>query len=147
MNEPIPCDKILEVNIYEYNPQQLSEKFLPVEENVWYFFTPRDRKFQNCARVNRVVGTGNWKATSRDKPVRYNGEIVGSKKVLVFYDGGKSKTNWIMYEYTIKEYNLKRKNTNNMRSTLPDHLDSGLYYNHTDYNMSPLTPRQQMKRL
>ncbi|KAL3841250.1 hypothetical protein ACJIZ3_025841 [Penstemon smallii] len=115
MNEPIPYNKILEVNIYEYNPQQLSEKFPPIEENVWYFFTPRDRKFQNCARVNRVAGTGNWKATAKDKPVRYNGEIVGSKKVLVFYEGGKSKTNWIMYEYTIKEHNLKRKNTNNMR--------------------------------
>ncbi|KAL3841243.1 hypothetical protein ACJIZ3_025834 [Penstemon smallii] len=113
MNEPIPYDKILEVNIYEYNPQQLSEKFPPVEENVWYFFTPRDRKFQNCARVNRVAGTGNWKATAKDKPVRYNGEIVGSKKVLVFYEDGKSKTNWIMYEYTIKKHNPKRNNTNN----------------------------------
>ncbi|KAK4481706.1 hypothetical protein RD792_012615 [Penstemon davidsonii] len=81
MNEPIPYNIIPEVNIYEYNPQQLSEKFPPVEENVWYFFTPRDRKFQNCARVNRVAGTGNWKATAKDKPVRYNGEIVGSKKM------------------------------------------------------------------
>ncbi|KAK4486019.1 hypothetical protein RD792_008681 [Penstemon davidsonii] len=114
MNEPIPCNKIPEVNIYKYNPQQLSEKFPPLEENIWYFFTPRDRKFQSSVRVNRVACTGNWKATAKDKPVCYNGEIVGSKKVLVFYEG-KSKTNWIMYEYTVKENNLKRKNTNNMR--------------------------------
>ncbi|KAK4487411.1 hypothetical protein RD792_005957, partial [Penstemon davidsonii] len=88
--------------------------FPPLEENIMYFFTPRDRKYQSSNRVNRVVGTGNWKATAKDKPVCYNGEVVGSKKVLVFYEG-KSKTNWIMYEYALKEHNPKRKSTNNMR--------------------------------
>ncbi|KAL3834319.1 hypothetical protein ACJIZ3_009055 [Penstemon smallii] len=113
MNEPIPYSKIPEVNIYQYNPQQLSEKF-PLEENILYFFTPRDRKFQRSNRVNRVAGNGNWKATAKDKSVCYNGEVVGFKKVLVFYEGN-SKTNWIMYEYALKEHNPKRKSTNNMR--------------------------------
>ncbi|KAL3834324.1 hypothetical protein ACJIZ3_009060 [Penstemon smallii] len=114
MNEPIPYSKISEVNIYQYNPQQLSEKFPPLEENILYFFTPRDRKFQRSNRVNRVAGNGNWKATAKDKSVCYNGEVVGFKKVLVFYEGN-SKTNWIMYEYALKEHNPKRNSTNNMR--------------------------------
>ncbi|KAL3834321.1 hypothetical protein ACJIZ3_009057 [Penstemon smallii] len=106
MNEPIPYSKIPEVNIYQYNPQQLSEIFPPLEENILYFFTPRDRKFQRS--------NGNWKATAKDKSVCYNGEVVGFKKVLVFYEGN-SKTNWIMYEYALKEHNPKRNSTNNMR--------------------------------
>lgn len=72
---------------------------------MWYFFTPRNQKHQNGGRPSRLTGDGYWKATSGEKKVRYNGEIIGFKQVLVFYQGkhGKAeKTNWIMHEYKVK---------------------------------------------
>ena len=75
-------------------------------EQEWYFFSPRDRKYQNGARPNRAATSGYWKATGTDKPVlTANGnQKVGVKKALVFY-GGKPprgiKTSWIMHEYRL----------------------------------------------
>lgn len=70
----------------------------------WYFFTPRDRKYPNGSRPNRAAGSGYWKATGADKPIRPTGSTkdVAIKKVLVFYTGKAPKgvkTNWIMHEY------------------------------------------------
>lgn len=71
----------------------------------WYFFTPRDRKYPNGSRPNRVTRNGYWKATGADKPIKSKSDskvTVGIKKALVFYAGKGTKgikTNWIMHEY------------------------------------------------
>ena len=75
-------------------------------EKEWYFFSPRDRKYPNGSRPNRVAGSGYWKATGTDKVITTNGRRVGIKKALVFYVGKApkgNKTNWIMHEYRLSD--------------------------------------------
>ncbi|CAL0310138.1 unnamed protein product [Lupinus luteus] len=67
-------------------------------------FSPRDRKYPNGCRPNRVAGSGYWKATGIDKTITTGGTKVGIKKSLVFYVGKApkgTKTNWIMHEYRL----------------------------------------------
>ncbi|KAL3829570.1 hypothetical protein ACJIZ3_018372 [Penstemon smallii] len=117
-NEPIPYNKIHEVDLYKHDPQELSEIFSHPGEKKWYFFTPRERKYLNGSRPNRAAGSGYWKATGADKAIHHNGELVGSKKSLVFYEGrppkGK-KTNWLMQEYRVHQPNLQRNRDHDMR--------------------------------
>ncbi|KAM7505462.1 hypothetical protein LguiB_004366 [Lonicera macranthoides] len=76
-------------------------------DNAWYFFTKRDKKSAKASRPNRII-TGNngyWKTTGPDVPVKDgNGKLVGYKRPLVYYEGGKGKiakkTDWLMKEYT-----------------------------------------------
>ena len=71
-------------------------------EEEWYLFTPRDRKYPNGVRPNRMAGSGYWKATGTDKPILSSGDgkILGVKKALVFHKGRPprgTKTDWIMH--------------------------------------------------
>ncbi|KAK1550109.1 hypothetical protein Q3G72_013859 [Acer saccharum] len=104
LNLYLPPNVILEVELYRFNPDQLAELFKPQEENTWYFFTPRDRKYRNGDRPNRAAGDGYWKATGADKAVMHGKSKVGFRKALVFYKGKApkgSKTDWIMHEYRL----------------------------------------------
>ncbi|KAK4492388.1 hypothetical protein RD792_003193 [Penstemon davidsonii] len=118
MNEPIPYSNIREINLYKYNPQELTENFPHYGENEWLFFSPRDRKYRNGNRPNRAAGSGYWKATGADKAVHHMNAVVGTKKSLVFYQGKPpkgDKTNWIMHEYRVQGPNHKRENTHDMK--------------------------------
>lgn len=80
-------------------------KYKCIEKSEWYFFTPRERKYKKGSRPNRAAGSGYWKATGVDIPIKSNGETVGFKKSLVFYRGkppNGGKSNWIVNEYRIK---------------------------------------------
>lgn len=75
-------------------------------EKEWYFYCPRDRKYRNSARPNRVTGAGFWKATGTDRPVYSSdgSKCIGLKKSLVFYRGRAargSKTDWMMHEFRL----------------------------------------------
>ncbi|XXG46159.1 hypothetical protein AAC387_Pa02g1074 [Persea americana] len=104
-NTPLPWNHIKDVNLYDYNPEELAAKY-ECSDREWFFFTPRDRKYKNGSRPNRAAGRGYWKATGADKPINSDCKTVGFRKALVFYIGkppkGK-KTNWIMYEFRVKE--------------------------------------------
>ncbi|CAL1391085.1 unnamed protein product [Linum trigynum] len=117
LGQPVPLNKIVEVNLYKYNPEELAEKYRNCGENEWYFFTPRDRKYKHGKRPNRAAGDGYWKATGADKPVRKaSGAKVGYKKALVFYRGKPPrgiKTNWIMHEYRVEEQPAPRPRADN----------------------------------
>ncbi|KAL5995037.1 hypothetical protein ACLOJK_025095 [Asimina triloba] len=107
MHQHLPVPIIAEVDLYKYDPWQLPEKAL-FGQKEWYFFTPRDRKYPNGSRPNRAAGTGYWKATGADKPIRpaVSSKHVGIKKALVFYAGKAPKgikTNWIMHEYRLTD--------------------------------------------
>ncbi|KAJ0238533.1 NAC domain-containing protein 55 [Hirschfeldia incana] len=96
---------IAEIDLYKFDPWVLPSKAL-FGEKEWYFFSPRDRKYPNGSRPNRVAGSGYWKATGTDKVVLTNGRRAGIKKALVFYVGKApkgTKTNWIMHEYRLFE--------------------------------------------
>lgn len=77
-------------------------------EREWLFFCPRDRKYPNGARPNRVTASGYWKATGTDRQVRrsFDSRCIGLKKTLVFYTGKAPrgrKTDWIMNEYRLPQ--------------------------------------------
>ena len=97
----------------------LAEKAL-FGEKEWYFFTPRDKKYPNCSRPNRVARPGYWKVTGAYKPITAKGsnKRVGIKKALVFYVGKApkgNKTNWIMHEYRLADVNRSAKKKGSLR--------------------------------
>nr|GMD73714.1 NAC transcription factor 29-like [Ipomoea batatas] len=103
-NQPLPPNKIHEVNLYKFSPWELSDMFETIGEKYWYFFT--NRKYKNGQRSNRAAGSGFWKATGADKSIMNKQKVlVGSRKALVFYEGKPPKgvkTSWIMYEYRVE---------------------------------------------
>ncbi|KAG8370979.1 hypothetical protein BUALT_Bualt13G0041800 [Buddleja alternifolia] len=133
-NETFRFDYIHDANVYEFNPQTLTGMFHNVGKDEYYFFTPRSRKYRNGNRPNREAGSGYWKATGADKPIRNNRrEIIGFKKSLVFYEGkppNHSKTNWIMHEYTVDQPTRNRRNEDNMR--LDDWVLCGIHLRTTN---------------
>ncbi|XP_042448132.1 protein FEZ-like [Zingiber officinale] len=101
----LPIELIRQLDIYKYDPWDLP-KLATTGEKEWYFYCPRDRKYKNSARPNRVTGAGFWKATGTDRPI-YSSEgtrCIGLKKSLVFYRGRAAKgvkTDWMMHEFRL----------------------------------------------
>ena len=87
-------------------------------EKQWYFFTLRERKYPNGTRPSRSVAhglDGYWKATGVDKAIISDGQVIGFRKALDFYDGNQSsgiKTKWKMHEYRINQKSLPPDNSN-----------------------------------
>ncbi|CAL5351031.1 unnamed protein product [Camellia sinensis] len=101
----LPAAIIAEVDLYKCNPWELPRKAL-FGEVERYFFTPRDKKYPNGVRPNRMAASGYWKATGTDKPIRSScgARIIGVKKALVFYRGRPPrgiKMDWNMQEYRL----------------------------------------------
>ena len=75
------------------------------EQNEWYFFSHKDKKYPTGTRTNRATMAGFWKATGRDKSVYERTKLIGMRKTLVFYKGrapNGQKTDWIMHEYRLE---------------------------------------------
>ncbi|XP_020201927.1 protein FEZ [Cajanus cajan] len=100
----LPIELIKQVDIYKYDPWDLP-KLAGTGEKEWYFYCPRDRKYRNSARPNRVTRAGFWKATGTDRPIYSSeGKCIGLKKSLVFYRGRAAKgmkTDWMMHEFRL----------------------------------------------
>ncbi|KAK8274683.1 hypothetical protein V6Z11_D10G089700 [Gossypium hirsutum] len=83
-----------------------------IGEKEWFFYVPRDRKYRNGDRPNRVTTSGYWKATGADRMIRgENSRSIGLKKTLVFYSGKAPKgirTSWIMNEYRLPHHETER---------------------------------------
>ncbi|XP_058068836.1 protein ATAF2-like [Magnolia sinica] len=103
---PLPAEIIQEIDIYNFNPDQLSSQFEVEEEKDMYFFTQRNRKYEGGSRPARKAGNGYWKATTGHTTVLDQEKVVGYKMNLKFHVGtapkGK-KTDWLMTEYSIDE--------------------------------------------
>lgn len=81
---------------------------LPGGDLKWYFFSPVERKYASGGRMNRATEFGYWKTTGMDRPVRYNNEVVGMIKTLIFHRGRApqgERTNWVIHEYRLVEKN------------------------------------------
>ncbi len=94
-------------------------------EKEWFFFCPRDRKYRNSLRPNRVTDSGFWKATGTDRPI-YSTEgakCIGLKKSLVFYKGRAAKgvkTDWMMHEFRLPA------STTDAAHTLTQNVDNAI---------------------
>ncbi|KAL7126901.1 hypothetical protein ABFS83_14G217500 [Erythranthe nasuta] len=105
--QPVPPSEINIVDFYQYDPQTLADEHPSrLGQKEWYFFTYREKKYQNGKRPNRSAGNGYWKATAADKPIHLDltEQIIGYKKTLVYYEGDHKysrKTDWIMHEYKL----------------------------------------------
>jgi len=92
------------VDLYRYDPWDLPA-LASIGDKEWFFYVPRDRKYRNGDRPNRVTPSGYWKATGADRMVRVEGNrSIGLKKTLVFYVGKAPKglrSSWIMNEYRL----------------------------------------------
>ncbi|KAF9672390.1 hypothetical protein SADUNF_Sadunf11G0036800 [Salix dunnii] len=103
-NEPLPRNRIHEVNIYEYHPKTLAEKYKIFREDAWYFFTTRVKKYPNGSRPDRGVPGGFWKPTGSPDTKIFDEHCntVIERRSLDFYEGkGKTgrRTDWKMHEY------------------------------------------------
>ncbi|XP_075501906.1 NAC domain-containing protein 71-like isoform X2 [Primulina tabacum] len=99
------------LDLYRYDPWELPA-FAAIGEKEWYFYVPRDKKYRNGDRPNRVTTSGYWKATGADRMIRSeNLSSIGLKKTLVFYSGKAPKgirTTWIMNEYRLPQHETER---------------------------------------
>ncbi|XP_074570377.1 putative NAC domain-containing protein 94 [Curcuma longa] len=103
--KPLSIELIRQLDIYKYDPWDLP-KLATTGEKEWYFYCPRDRKYRNSTRPNRVTGAGFWKATGTDRPIYScdQNNCIGLKKSLVFYKGRAAKgvkTDWMMHEFRL----------------------------------------------
>ncbi|KAF5731791.1 NAC domain-containing protein 55-like [Tripterygium wilfordii] len=99
------------VDLYRYDPWELPA-LAAIGEKEWFFYVPRDRKYRNGDRPNRVTTSGYWKATGADRMIRgENTRSIGLKKTLVFYSGKAPKgirTSWIMNEYRLPHHDTEK---------------------------------------
>ncbi|KAK9090855.1 hypothetical protein Sjap_024032 [Stephania japonica] len=90
----------------------------------WYFFSKRIKKYAKGLRPSRSVEDkrGCWKATGGEQKLKgKNGELLGKRQTLTYYEGKDCKTNWIMQEFILHTddkkfddyalYKIYKKNT------------------------------------
>ncbi|KAE8671755.1 NAC domain-containing protein 7 [Hibiscus syriacus] len=103
----IDLDVIKDVDLYKIEPWDLQElcRIGTEEQNEWYFFSHKDKKYPTGTRTNRATTAGFWKATGRDKAIYCRHCLIGMRKTLVFYKGrapNGQKSDWIMHEYRLE---------------------------------------------
>ncbi|KAL8519185.1 hypothetical protein ACS0TY_010209 [Phlomoides rotata] len=103
----IDLDVIKDVDLYKIEPWDLQElcRIGTEDQNEWYFFSHKDKKYPTGTRTNRATAAGFWKATGRDKAIYSKHDLIGMRKTLVFYKGrapNGQKSDWIMHEYRLE---------------------------------------------
>ncbi|XP_076946072.1 NAC domain-containing protein 7-like [Bidens hawaiensis] len=106
-SKSIDLNVIKDIDLYRIEPWDLQDlcKLGTDEQNDWYFFSYKDRKYPTGNRTNRATKAGFWKATGRDKGIYSKHNLVGMRKTLVFYKGrapNGEKSDWLMHEYRLE---------------------------------------------
>ncbi|XP_077233698.1 NAC domain-containing protein 14-like [Tasmannia lanceolata] len=105
------------VDVCKFEPWDLpSKSLIETKDQVWFFFSPLDRKYAKGHRFNRATEAGQWKSTGKDRSIKLwspDTSLIGKKKTLVFHIGrapdGKG-TRWIIHEYRVTKKKLAGKN-------------------------------------
>ncbi|KAK9109426.1 hypothetical protein Sjap_017486 [Stephania japonica] len=105
-NPTVQFEEIQDLNnIYEYVPDILTSLYeRNSRANEWYFFSRVNKKHANGSRLSRSIAgqKGFWRASTGEKKVRgCNGQLLGKRTSLNYYEGKDSKTDWIMQEYIL----------------------------------------------
>ncbi|XP_044485886.1 NAC domain-containing protein 69-like [Mangifera indica] len=106
---------INEVDIYQFDPSDLPTlSETNSDDQVWYFFVEPYYKYAKSKRVHRATGGGYWKITGKGCDVKDKGQVIGSKKTLVFCRRGatskETETDWVMHEFYVKDSPQYEKN-------------------------------------
>ncbi|KAL4320285.1 hypothetical protein GQ457_18G004930 [Hibiscus cannabinus] len=113
LGKKLSANPIAEVELYKYAPWDLPDKScLQTGDLKWHFYCPTSKKYGRGERVNRANVYGYWKTTGKDKPVKYNDQVVGMIKTLVFHRGKAprgDRTDWVMHEYRLEEKKLAER--------------------------------------
>ncbi|XP_027334670.1 NAC domain-containing protein 105-like [Abrus precatorius] len=105
LDDEIGVNIIPEIDLCKVDPWEVREKSkIKSEDPEWFFFSPVDYKYPKSKRVNRKTKGGFWKSTGNDRYIKVKGtnNVIGTKKTLVFYEGGVSdsvKSDWVIHEY------------------------------------------------
>ncbi|GLT37124.1 hypothetical protein SLA2020_114590 [Shorea laevis] len=119
-DQPLPPNRIHEVDIYKFSPQELSVRFklLKDREEEWYFFTSREKKYKNGSRPDRSAVNGYWKPTGvKVKVIDEQGMEIGERRSLEFWEGSQpngKKTSWKMHEYEVPLPRKRKKTSDDM---------------------------------
>ncbi|KAK7843498.1 nac domain-containing protein 37 [Quercus suber] len=83
-SQKIDLDVIRDIDLYRIEPWDLQERCRIgyEEQNEWYFFSHKDKKYPTGTRTNRATMAGFWKATGRDKAVYDKAKLIGMRKTL-----------------------------------------------------------------
>nr|POF10817.1 nac domain-containing protein 2 [Quercus suber] len=108
LNQQLPLNKIVYVELYDHSPEWLTGQHPQSSENEWYFFTSVEGKNLKKSKgicQNQSTNDGFWEAFGGELQIQENGIVVGFKKELHFYKGEPPKgvpTNWVMNEYRLE---------------------------------------------
>ncbi|KAJ0039620.1 hypothetical protein Pint_28422 [Pistacia integerrima] len=137
-SQKIDLDVIRDIDLYRIEPWDLQERCRIgyEEQNEWYFFSHKDKKYPTGTRTNRATMAGFWKATGRDKAVYDKLKLIGMRKTLVFYKGrapNGQKTDWIMHEYRLEsdENGPPQASINSLLSLSVEMKKAGLFAEHS----------------
>ncbi|PWA58102.1 NAC domain-containing protein [Artemisia annua] len=110
LGKRLVAEVIAEVNIYDFSPWDLPDMSkLKYGDLEWFFFCPKSRKYSSGSRTNRATEAGYWKATGKDREVKYKDKVVAAIKTLVFHLGHSPKgtrTDWVLHEYRMDDKDL-----------------------------------------
>ncbi|KAI4325442.1 hypothetical protein MLD38_030843 [Melastoma candidum] len=163
-SQKIDLDVIKDIDLYRIEPWDLKERCRIgyEEQNEWYFFSHKDKKYPTGTRTNRATIAGFWKATGRDKAVYDKTRLIGMRKTLVFYKGrapNGQKTDWIMHEYRLDSNEngppqeegwvvcrAFKKRTASMTKNTGSWLDMSGYFNDESSSISIVDPGECLSR-
>ncbi|XP_004512121.1 NAC domain-containing protein 37 [Cicer arietinum] len=164
-SQKIDLDVIREIDLYRIEPWDLQERCRIgyEEQNEWYFFSHKDKKYPTGTRTNRATMAGFWKATGRDKAVYDKMKLIGMRKTLVFYKGrapNGQKSDWIMHEYRLESDEngppqeegwvvcraFKKRATNSQTKNTIERWDTSYFYEEASGMSSMVDPIDLISR-
>ncbi|GMN54194.1 hypothetical protein TIFTF001_023322 [Ficus carica] len=109
MNDSIedPTNRFQELELYNFSPEQLREKYGEQKEREMYVFVKKILKHRNGTRLQRrTTSNGHWLACSRKQDIVFDGRLVGHRVNLVYRigEGRGTKTDWLMHEYRLPDH-------------------------------------------